>query len=63
MKIKTFYISTRESDGMGEAFAAFVRRNHPKIDVVIEKDGPQTILIDDEGTVFPQDFWGEFCNS
>ena len=59
---KTLYISTRDTDGMARDFERWVNKTHPKISTIIEKDGPQTILLDDEGNVVQESFWEDFCN-
>jgi len=60
--MKTLYISTRDTDGMTEKFGRWVNKNHPEIKTVIERDGPQTILLNDDGDILTEDFWSDFCN-
>jgi len=60
--METLYISTGDTDGMSEEFEAWVNKNHQDIKTEIEKDGAQTILMNDDGDVIDQDFWVDFCN-
>lgn len=56
------YISTRDTDGMAIKFEKWVNKNHPEIKTEIEKNGAQTVLIDENGNVEDQSFWCDFCN-
>ena len=61
--MKIFYISTRDFEALTGWLPRWVNKKYPEIKTEIEKDGPQTILMEDEtGDVIEEDFWVEFCN-
>ena len=56
-------ISTRDTDGMAMKFQEWVKKTHPEIETIdIVNDGPQTVLLDEDGELVPDDLWDEFCN-